>query len=174
MLEAGFQESIHIIASKDSSSIELSLYNSKTNFVLYYRIKANKNSLNNLAELNFQKSNYFKFLNDINENSFLLLNFFVKLNITNSQKDSLNDIHLNYKFSNEYNESQNIPEESFDITIYLVNQKYIFNNQNEDPKPEEKLNLDKTDYIYEFTSGYALIEAEKIKEKLKNIEDIYY
>ena len=98
----------------------------------------------------------------------------MKLNITNSQKDSLNDIHLNYKFSNEYNESQNIPEESFDITIYLVNQKYIFNNQNEDPKPEEKLNLDKTDYIYEFTSGYVLIEAEKIKEKLKNIEDIYY
>ena len=174
MLEAGFQESIHIIASKDSSNIELSLYDFKTNFVLYYRVKANKNSLNNLAELNFQKSNYFKFLNDINDNSFLPLNFFVKLNITNSQKDNLNDIHLNYKFSNEYNESQNIPEESFDITIYLVNQKYIFNNQNEDPKPEEKLNLDKTDYIYEFTSGYVLIEAEKIKEKLKNIEDIYY
>ena len=173
MLEAGFQESINIIVSTDNSNIELSLYDSKTNFVLYYRIKVNKNSSNKLAELNFQKSNYFKFLNDINENSFLPLNFFVKLNITNPQKDSLKDIHFNYKFSNKYNESQNIPVESFEITIYLVNQKYIFNNQNDDSKPEE-ISLDKTDYIYEFTSGYALIEAGKIKEKLPKVEDNYY
>ena len=174
MLEAGFQESINIIDSKDSSSIELSLYDSKTYFVLYYRIKTSKNNSNILAELNFQKSNYFKFLNDINDKSFWPLNFFMKLDTTNSQKDNLKDIHLNYKFSNKYNESQNIADESFNIKIYLVNQKYIFINQNEAPKSEDELNLNKIDYIYELTSGYALIEAEKIKEKLPKIEDNYY
>jgi len=175
ILEPGIQESINIIDSQDSSSIQLSPYSTETKFILYYRIKIRENNSKNFAELNFQKNNYFKYLNTGDE-SFWPLNFFMKLNITDSQ-DNLIDIHFNYKFSNIYNENENqdLSVEYFNISIYLVNQEYIINNQNEDLKPEEKeLKLDKIDYINEFTSGYALIEADKILEKNLDLGINYY
>jgi len=172
MLESGFQENINIIDSNENSNIELSLDGNNI-FILYYRIVFNKNNKsNNLIEINFQKSNYIKYLNKINETSFWPLYFFMKLKTTKSQIETLKDIHFNYKFSNKYKD-QSFSNELFKIKIYVANHMYTFNSLNTESKKEELI-LNKTDYIYEFTSGYALIEAEEIRNKSLDFDDNYY
>ena len=158
-LELGFKENLNLLMnsredSKDDSNIK---FEAKTNFTFYFRIILNPYE-NNLVELNFQKSNYYSYLNYKN----YPLYFFMKL-----KNSPLSDIHLNYKFCQKYRTSYfNSTNESIDtIKMYLVDDFFIknknninFENLNSSYACDEIPN-NNSFYRNDFTAGYSLIDS---------------
>ena len=143
-------------------------------FIIYFRILFKENNIN-LAELNFQKSNYFDYLYNNRYISIWPLNFYMKINITSDDfNDNLNlkNINLNYKFSklDIDTTSKNIidlDKEKFDIKVYLVDASYINKRkltQNNIDYLSNNINS-KSNYRIDLTSGFSLVETKNIKKE---------
>ena len=148
----------------------------ENNSIFYFRLIVDYHN-NNLIEMNFQKKNYFKYININNESSVWPLNFFMKLNLrTDSDNyNALNDINLNYKFWKNYDNNVFDPLlESYNADIFLVNKSFInrikFNYNNIETKASLS---NKYIYRHDLTGGYSLIEAEEILTKMKEGGNYY-
>ena len=175
LLESGFKDNLNLLFNSEpeqSSDIYINI-TANEDFLFYYRIIKNTN--NNLAELNFQKVNYFKYLN-ITDDSFWPLYYYMKINITkNEQSIDYKDINFNYKFSKSYTiDSFDPSKENYNATFSLVNKNYIA-----EMKYKNNINLDNfeieysSEYREDITAGYSLINARSIKEQIKENENYY-
>ena len=169
VLESGFKNHINLLFESESdedSGIEIKSLNE--DFIFYYRIIKN-NPNNNLVELNFQKTNYFKYLN--NKSDFMWpLNFYMKVNITKGEKSDLKDINFNYKFSKSYEINRFEPcDEFYNVTFYLVDKKYIAEIKYKNDMNENYTDIEySSEYRGDITAGYSLIKANSISEKINN------
>ena len=188
LLDYKNQDNINLLVDSEINNkkeLEAELYDGEEEFIIYAKVIINDyKNINRLVELNFQKNNYFDYIDIRNHNIIWPLNFYMKLNITSRDKESnnleLKNINLNYKLSNINNENEfqikDFTEQVFNIKIYLVNQNYI---------NYKKLNLDyslikeliynlsyESNYRIDILSGYSLLKAKNILENLDN--DINY
>ena len=185
-LDYEVQDNINLLVDSDindKKTLEAEIDEDEEEFIIYIRSYLS-DYYSNLVQLNFQKNNYFDYI-DIKENKTIWpLNFYMKLNITSDDTDindklGLKNINLNYKFfniKNSYSISKDIIEKAFDIKIYLVNISYINKRKlNPNEKPSYN-NLDCfSNYREDITSGYSLIEAETlIKNNNYKINDYNY
>ena len=177
-LESGFKENLNLLFKKTETESSIEVHaNDNNNFIFYLRIIVNSNEENNLAELSFQRNNYFKFLNNTKDLKNWPLHFYMRIN-TNNLND-LNDINFNYKFSFSYKnnlDSSNTYEyfeEIYNATVYLVDQNFIINKKfNNIEELNDPLNIE-NNYRRDFTSGYSLITADSISNKIKNSDNNY-
>ena len=178
-LESGFKENLNLLFknSESESSIEVHA-NDNNNFIFYFRIIVNSNDENNLAELNFQRSNYFKYLNNNEDSNNWPLHFYMRINTNNL--NNLNDINFNYKFSLNYkdkkdsNNTYEYFEEIYNSTVYLVDQDFIINKKfNNIENLNDPLNIG-NNYRRDFTSGYSLITVDSISNKIDSNNNYLY
>ena len=182
-LDYKIQENINLLFNSEENEVKeiRAEMDTEDEFVIYIGVfKYNYN--NNMVKLNFQKNNYFEYLN-INDSNIWPLNFFMKLNVSDNDikyNDNLDlkNINLNFKFSNIIKKSQDIEDysqEIFDIKIYLVNIEFIKRKtiyQNEEFLTDN-LNC-KSFYRTDINSGYALIEIKDIIQNIINASNYLY
>ena len=178
VLDYEIQENLHLLVESERNKmkeIEAEKYEGEEEFIIYVRAFLS-NYHNNIVELNFQKNNYFKYL-DINYNNKILpLYFYMKLNISSEDFESnddleLKNINLNCKFSNinNYNQIEEFSKQRFYIEIFSVNQSYI-----NEIKLKKKIDLLKSNiehesnYRTDITSGYSLIRAKNLIKYINN------
>ena len=178
LLDYKIQENIHILVDSEVNKIkklEAKKYEGEEEFIVYIRILLS-NYHNNIVELNFQKNNYFNYL-DINYKKNLLpLYFYMKLNISSEDIKSNNDlelknINLNYKFSNINNDAQiqDYSKQIFYIDLFSVNQSYINKiklMENIDLL-REKIKCE-SNYRIDITTGYSFIRAKNLTNYINN------
>ena len=168
-LESGFQENINLLGNSEQVSY-IKIESQKDDSIFYYRISINEN-YNNLVELNFRKSNYYRYFNIDKIQNIWPLNFYMKLNLEENESNSLKDINLNYKITNYYEDKTEIENgfgESYNTNIYLVDSSFILKNKLVDklePTSEDLNNI--YEYKHEFTSGYSLINSSLITKNIK-------
>ena len=167
-LESGIKDHLNLLfetESDENSGIEIK----SLDFIFYYRIIQNNN--NNLTELNFQKTNYLKYLN-IKNDSIWPLNFYMKVNITKKDNSDLNlkDINFNYKFSKLYEINRFKPcDELYKTTFYLVNENYIAELKYKNDMNEKSYDIKYTsEYREDITAGYSLINANNISKVIND------
>ena len=173
-LNRGFRENLNLLFNSNYSlgnKTDILFYAEKTS-IFIYRIILNNQDIN-LAEINFQRSSYINYINEKDYDENWPLQFYMK--ITN---DEINDININYKFWKNYDDESDKTfepkDEYYFTTIELVNKRFILdkklNNENIETGNNAAIN-DLSDYIYEFTAGYSLIDLEDISEAKKNISN---
>ena len=186
LLDYKVQENINLLFNSEDNNektIQIIRDEDEKEFIIYFRIILKENNIN-LAELNFQKSNYFDYLYNNRYGSIWPLNFYMKINFTSVDSDSninldLRNINLNYKFPNLDITQKNIidlDKEKFDIKLYLVDSSYINKRkltQNYEENLSEKINSI-SDYRIDLSSGFSLVEAKKIYQKINNSEQENY
>ena len=188
LLDYKVQENINLLLDSEENNkkiIEILRNEDKNEFITYFRILLKENNIN-LAELSFQKNNYFDYLYNNRYSSIWPLNFYMKINFTSVDSDSnnnldLKNINLNYKFSKLDKDitTKNIidfDKEKFDIKVYLVDSSFINKRkltQNNHEYLSDNINSI-SDYRIDITSGFSLIEAKNIIQKITNLEQEFF
>ena len=179
LLNYKVQENINLLFNLENNErlIEFIRDEDEKVFIIYFRILLKEKNIN-LAELNFQKSNYFDYIYNNRLVSIWPLNFYMKINFTSIDSIinlDLKNINLNYKFPNLDITQKNIidfDKEKFDIKVYLVDAPFINKRK---LTQDIQVNLSDSinsisDYRIDLSSGFSLVEAENISQRIINLE----
>ena len=176
ILDYKSQENINLLVYSDvndKKELEAELFEGEDEFIIYIRVILTDYN-NNLGHLNFQRNNYFNYLDFKEKTSIWPLHFYMKLNLSSddlafNHNLDLKNINVNYKLSNINDYQIKDYNEIFDIKIYLVNFTYI-NKKKLNPNEEIlKDNLkSESNYRIDLTTGYTLIKAKDLIDNINN------